>query len=217
MGNTTQRYTMFQNTLFDDFYRQPRVYRRPRYARNYYEPEISGFQTPTIFYDPFYQQYASDLRADPRYFNLKRKAEHNKEKSTVLEPKTTQNLTNPGPATYPVEIKINHIDSEGETSSDEESQPSETSVPASTHSETHKIINEIRVESENIEETLNECANLEDKAATKKLRYAAEMQYKLIEKLDALNIEEPKDKLTRKETIREIQMRLDAADRKLNE
>merc|ERR1712184_222973 len=107
---------------------------------------------------------------------------------------------------------------ETESSSDDESYPSDTNVPARiTHSDTHGKINAIRLESENIEQTLSECENLEEKSAKKKLRYAAETQYKLIEKLDALSIEEPKDKLKRKDTIREIQMRLDAADHKLNE
>merc|ERR1711879_44113 len=124
----------------------------------------------------------------------------------------------------PVKIKINHTqtppessDSETSNSDSETSLPSEASLPTSVHSENHKKIVEIAAESEKIEEGLAGSENLEDKAVRKRLRYAAENQYKLIERLDALSPDQPEDKVTRKQTIKEIQKRLDTADQKLNE
>merc|ERR1711976_782356 len=140
----------------------------------------------------------------------------------------------------PVPIKINHINSEPETQPDHEplnhtnielesesdseqsdnsfeEHPSEVSLTDSVHSENYEKILEIAAESEKIEKSLKSTESLEKKAAKKNLRYAAENQYKLLEKLDALKIDSEEDRITRKQTIKDIQTRLDSADQKLNE
>merc|ERR1711941_92333 len=217
MGIKSQReylkptHKMFHNSLFDDFYYQPRVYRQPRYTRrhrsSYYEPTVSGL------FDPFYQQ----VQPDPRFY---RKTEIPEEQEEIRQS-----------TPEPVKIKINHTqtppessdseisnsDSETSNSDSQTSVPSEASLPTSVHSENHEKIVEIAAESEKIEEGLAGSENLEDKAVRKRLRYAAENQYKLIERLDALSLDQPEDKVTRKQTIKEIQKRLDTADQKLNE
>merc|ERR1712157_273680 len=55
------------------------------------------------------------------------------------------------------------------------------------------------------------------KLKIKKLRYSAENQYKLIEKLDLLSLENPEEKCLRKHAVKLIQKRVDDADKKLND
>merc|ERR1712173_100231 len=82
----------------------------------------------------------------------------------------------------------------------------------------YKAIIEISQQSEAIQKDLEntdwDC--LDEKQEMKKLRYAAENQYKLIEKLDMIHSENTEERNLRKSTVKSIQKRLDSLDSKLN-
>merc|ERR1712170_265770 len=85
-------------------------------------------------------------------------------------------------------------------------------------SQIYKTIAEISKQSEAIQTDLEntdwDC--LDEKQEIKKLRYAAENQYKLIEKLDMICTENIEERNLRKSTVKSIQTRLDSLDKKLN-
>merc|ERR1712026_203140 len=85
-------------------------------------------------------------------------------------------------------------------------------------SQNYKTIVEISKQSEAIQTDLDntdwDC--LDEKQEMKKLRYAAENQYKLIEKLDMIRTENIEERNLRKSTVKSIQRRLDSLDKKLN-
>merc|ERR1712170_3732 len=85
-------------------------------------------------------------------------------------------------------------------------------------SQNYKTIFEISKQSEAIQTDLEntdwDC--LDQKQEMKKLRYAAENQYKLIEKLDMIHTRNMEERNLRKSTVKSIQRRLDSLDKKLN-
>merc|ERR1739848_745902 len=85
-------------------------------------------------------------------------------------------------------------------------------------SKNYNAIIEIAKQSEAIQKDLEntdwDC--LDEKQEMKKLRYAAENQYKLIEKLDLIHSENIEERNLRKSTVKSIQKRLDSLDSKLN-
>merc|ERR1711912_172906 len=85
-------------------------------------------------------------------------------------------------------------------------------------SKNYNAIIEIAKQSEAIQKDLEntdwDC--LDEKQEMKKLRYAAENQYKLIEKLDLIHSENIEERKLRKSTVKSIQRRLDSLDKKLN-
>merc|ERR1711963_818792 len=84
-------------------------------------------------------------------------------------------------------------------------------------SQNYKAIIKISEQSEAIQKDLDntdwDC--LDEKQEMKKLRYAAENQYKLIEKLDMIHTTNIEERNLRKSTVISIQRRLDSLDKKL--
>merc|ERR1711963_629890 len=113
----------------------------------------------------------------------------------------------------PESPEIDHKDSETEQS---ESGNEETEEKIED-SQNYKTIIEISKQSEAIQKDLEnpdlDC--LDEKQEMKKLRYAAENHYKLIEKLDMIHTENIEERNLRKSTVKSIQRRLDSLDKKL--
>merc|ERR1711976_27576 len=114
----------------------------------------------------------------------------------------------------PESPEINQKESESEQSESENEETEENIED----SQNYKTIVEISKQSEAIETDLEntdwDC--LEEKQEMKKLRYAAENHYKLIEKLDMIHTENIEERNLRKSTVKSIQRRLDSLDKKLN-
>merc|ERR1711877_42108 len=114
----------------------------------------------------------------------------------------------------PESPETNKKDSESEQSESE----NEVTEDKIEDSENYKAIIEISKQSEVIQKDLEntdwDC--LDEKQEIKKLRYAAENQYKLIEKLDMIRTENIEERNLRKSTVKSIQKRLDSLDKKLN-
>merc|ERR1712173_516297 len=112
------------------------------------------------------------------------------------------------------QVSENHDDSESEYS-ESENEETEGKIEDSKN---YKAIIEISKQSEAIQKDLEntdwDC--LDEKQEMKKLRYAAENQYKLIEKLDMIHSENTEERNLRKSTVKSIQRRLDSLDSKLN-
>merc|ERR1712035_156104 len=108
----------------------------------------------------------------------------------------------------------NQKDSESEQSESE----NEATNEKTEDSQNYKAIIEISKQSEAIQTDLEntdwDC--LDEKQEMKKLRYAAENQYKLIEKLDMIHTTNIEERNLRKSTVKNIQKRLDSLDKKLN-
>merc|ERR1712035_144112 len=108
----------------------------------------------------------------------------------------------------------NQKDSETEQSESE----NEVTEEKIEDSKNYKAIIEISKQSEAIQTYLEntdwDC--LDEKQEMKKLRYAAENHYKLIEKLDMIHTENIEERNFRKSTVKSIQRRLDSLDKKLN-
>jgi len=109
-----------------------------------------------------------------------------------------------------------------ESETPESDQPSENNPASETSNNTEKtsantdLILEILKTSQNIENDLDDNIELTDiKQATKKLKYAAENQYKLLEKLDMIQVSDSREKLLRKSAVKSIQKRLDSTDARL--
>merc|ERR1712146_125428 len=113
----------------------------------------------------------------------------------------------------PESPEIDHKDSETEQSESE----NETEEKIED-SQNYKTIVEISKQSEAIQTDLEntdwDC--LDQKQEMKKLRYAAENHYKLIEKLDMIHTKNIEERNLRKSTVKSIQRRLDSLDKKLN-
>merc|ERR1711976_858142 len=114
----------------------------------------------------------------------------------------------------PESPEINRRESESEQSESE----TEVTKEKIEDSQNYKAIIEISEQSEAIQKDLDntdwDC--LDEKQEMKKLRYAAENQYKLIEKLDMIRTENIEERNLRKSTVKSIQKRLDLLDKKLN-
>merc|ERR1711976_146521 len=114
----------------------------------------------------------------------------------------------------PESPETNQKDSESEQLESE----NEVSQEKIEDSQNYKTIIEISRQSEAIQKELEntdwDC--LDEKQEMKKLRYAAENQYKLIEKLDMIRTENIEERNLRKSTVKSIQKRLDSLDKKLN-
>merc|ERR1712170_124441 len=114
----------------------------------------------------------------------------------------------------PESPEISQEDSESEHSVSETEEKEEKIED----SQNYKTIIEISKQSETIQKDLEntdwDC--LDEKQEMKKLRYAAENQYKLIEKLDMVHPSNVEERNLRKNTVKSIQRRLDSLDKKLN-
>merc|ERR1712178_501344 len=114
----------------------------------------------------------------------------------------------------PESPETNQKDSESEQSESENEEAEEKIED----SQNYKTIIEISKQSEAIQTDLEntdwDC--LDEKQEMKKFRYAAENQYKLIEKLDMIHTENIEERNLRKNTVKSIQKRLDSLDKKLN-
>merc|ERR1711976_544526 len=114
----------------------------------------------------------------------------------------------------PESPEINQKESESEQSESENEETEENIED----SQNYKTIVEISKQSEAIQTDLEntdwDC--LEEKQEMKKLRYAAENHYKLIEKLDMIHTENIEERNLRKSTVKSIRRRLDSLDKKLN-
>merc|ERR1712170_159718 len=114
----------------------------------------------------------------------------------------------------PESPETNQKDSESEQSESE----NEVTEEKIEDSQNYKAILEISKQSEAIQKDLEntdwDC--LDEKQEMKKLRYAAENQYKLIEKLDMVHPSNVEERNLRKNTVKSIQKRLDSLDKKLN-
>merc|ERR1712026_528451 len=114
----------------------------------------------------------------------------------------------------PESPETNQKDSESEQSESE----NEVTEDKIEDLENYKAIIEISKQSEAIQKDLEntdwDC--LDEKQEIKKLRYAAENQYKLIEKLDMIHTRNMEERNLRKSTVKSIQRRLDSLDKKLN-
>merc|ERR1712018_1081088 len=99
-----------------------------------------------------------------------------------------------------------------------EENESEKEVKSKKSSSNHNAILEIAKESEILENNLQntdwDC--LDEKQTKNRLRYFAENQYKLIEKLDSIHTENNEERNLRKSTVKIIQKRLNAVDSKLD-
>merc|ERR1712117_752552 len=107
--------------------------------------------------------------------------------------------------------KVSEDDLESENSESENEEKIEDS-------KNYNAIIEIAKQSEAIQKDLEntdwDC--LDEKQEMKKLRYAAENQYRLIEKLDLIHSENIEERNLRKSTVKSIQKRLDSLDSKLS-
>merc|ERR1711963_1116992 len=102
--------------------------------------------------------------------------------------------------------------------SGEESSNENVKIASDMGSQKMIEIQKIISESDEISKETNDIDTTSDKKSKiKKLRYSAENQYKLIEKLDLLSLENPKEKRLRKHAVKLIQKRVDDADKKLND
>merc|ERR1712026_11808 len=114
----------------------------------------------------------------------------------------------------PESPETNQKDPESEQSESENEETEENIED----SQNYKTIVEISKQSEAIQTDLEntdwDC--LDEKQEMKKLRYAAENHYKLIEKLDMIHTENIEERNLRKSTVKSIQRRLDSLDKKLN-
>jgi len=117
---------------------------------------------------------------------------------------------------YP-EIEESNIETSknGETSNTQEANSNHNSEQKSPN---HALLSDILKTSENIENDLEDnLDSLDLKKATKKLKYAAENLYKLLEKLDMIHTADSDEKLLRKTAVKSIQKRLESTDLKLAE
>merc|ERR1711976_362885 len=114
----------------------------------------------------------------------------------------------------PESPEINQKESKSEQSESENEETEENIED----SQNYKTIVEISKQSEAIQTDLEntdwDC--LDEKQEMKKLRYAAENHYKLIEKLDMIHTENIEERNLRKSTVKSIRRRLDSLDKKLN-
>merc|ERR1739848_378285 len=181
------------------------VYRRPQPERSFnFSPLMS--ELDDIYGYPVRQQ------ANEKECSCENCKSGNQEQVQKLEPESdTETLPEPREEHQVIE---NHDDSESEYSESEDEKTEEKIED----SKNYKAIIEISKQSEAIQKDLEntdwDC--LDEKQEMKKLRYAAENQYKLIEKLDLIHSENIEERNLRKSTVKSIQKRLDSLDSKLN-
>merc|ERR1712046_255673 len=108
----------------------------------------------------------------------------------------------------------NHDDSESEYSELEDEKTEEKIEDSKNYNAIIEIAKQSEALQKDLENTDWDC--LDEKQEMKKLRYAAENQYKLIEKLDLIHSENIEERNLRKSTVKSIQKRLDSLDSKLN-
>merc|ERR1712170_240649 len=229
--------TMFETPMFyqprpvyyqrrpDPRIRPRTVYRRPQPESFNFSPfmneldDIYGFPSARQQIDEnecdcgncrsCFQKQVHKMEAEPETESLESR----------LSPKTPEVKQNSETGSFdreklPESPEIDHKDSETEQS---ESENEETEEKIED-SQNYKTIVEISKQSEAIQTDLEntdwDC--LDEKQEIKKLRYAAENQYKLIEKLDMIRTRNTEERNLRKSTVKSIQRRLDSLDKKLN-
>merc|ERR1711944_31519 len=126
-----------------------------------------------------------------------------------------------GPESPELHMFSENIDSDQEDISEtkkSDSEVEEKAEPVQKSSNNIDAIIEIAKQSETMDKELKntdwDC--LDDKQMTKRLRYFAENQYKLIEKLDLIHTENIEERNLRKATVKSIQKRLNSVDSKLD-
>merc|ERR1712026_135624 len=236
--------TMFETPLFyqprpvyyqrrpDPRIRPRTVYRRPQPERSFSFSPFMDDLNDIYSYPPARQQINENECNCENCRSLFQKQVHKMEAESETEslesrlsPKTpevnqvSENQENSETESFdgeklPESPEIDHKDSETEQSESE----NEATNEKTEDSKNYNAIIEISKQSEAIQTDLDntdwDC--LDEKQEMKKLRYVAENQYKLIEKLDMIHTENIEERNLRKSTVKSIQRRLDSLDKKLN-
>jgi len=211
--------TMFETPMFYQprptyYQRRPRtVYRRPQPERTFnFSPFMS--ELDDIYRYPVRQQTNNN---DCDCANCRNNIQ---EQAKKLEPESETEILEPEELPKSLEqqkASENEEDSKSENSESENCSELQN-VKKIEDSKNYNAIIEIAKQSEAIQKDLEntdwDC--LDEKQEMKKLRYAAENQYKLIEKLDSIHSENNEERNLRKSTVKSIQKRLDSLDSKLN-
>jgi len=221
--------TMFETPMFYQprptyYQRRPRtVYRRPQPERTFnFSPFMS--ELDDIYGYPVRQQAnkndcdcencRNSIQEQAKKLEPESKTELLEPKKLPESPKQETEILEPEKLPEPSEqqkVSENEEDLESENSESENEEKNEDS-------KNYNAIIEIAKQSEAIQKDLEntdwDC--LDEKQEIKKLRYAAENQYKLIEKLDLIHSENIEERNLRKSTVKSIQKRLDSLDSKLN-
>merc|ERR1711879_969724 len=209
--------TMFETPMFYQhrpsyYQRRPRnVYRRPQTERSFsFSPFMNVLDD---FYGyPNHQQTNENECSCGKCINNFQKTEPEKQTTKI------QNSENEKIPESPELHKFSeNIDSDQEDISEtkkSDSEVEEKAEPVKKLSSNFDAIIEIAKQSEMMDKELKntdwDC--LDDKQMTKRLRYFAENQYKLIEKLDLIHTENIEERNLRKATVKSIQKRLNSVD-----
>merc|ERR1712018_236482 len=221
--------TMFETPMFYQprstyYHRRPRTaFRRPQPERTFnFSPFMS--ELDDIYGYPVRQQTKeNDCNCENCRNNIQKQAKklEPESESEILEPekfpespKQETEISEPKKlpdSSEQQKVSENEEDLESENSESENKEKIEDS-------KYYNAIIEIAKQSEAIQKDLEntdwDC--LDEKQKMKKLRYAAENQYKLIEKLDLIHSDNTEERNLRKITVKSIQKRLDSIDSILN-
>jgi len=213
--------TMFETPMFYQprptyYQRRPRTaFRRPQPERTFnFSPFMS--ELDDIYGYPVRQQTNNnDCDCENCRNNIQ-------EQAKKLEPESETEILEPEKLPESPKQETEISEPEKLPDSSEQQKVSENSESENEEkiedSKNYNAIIEIAKQSEAIQKDLEntdwDC--LDEKQEMKKLRYAAENQYKLIEKLDSIHSENNEERNLRKSTVKSIQKRLDSLDSKLN-
>lgn len=217
--------TMFETPMF--YQPRPSYYqRRPRNVYRRQQPERSFSFSPFMSeldglygYPDRQQTNENECNCGNCRSNFQRKAEKSEPENQTLNVENSQNEKIP--ESEDLQQVSENIDSNREDTSKTESSDSEAEEKVESVqkvSNNFDAIIEIAKQSETMDKDLRntdwDC--LDDKQTTKRLRYFAENQYKLIEKLDMIHTENIEERNLRKTTVKSIQKRLNSVDSKLD-
>merc|ERR1712061_629780 len=215
---------MFETPMFYQprpvYYQRPRtVYRRPQPERSFsFSPFMS--ELDDIYGYPNRQQTnENECSCGNCRSNFERKTEklESERQTTDIENSEKEKL----PESVDLQQFSENVDNDREDISESQNSDSEVEEQVESvqkSSSNFDTINEIAKQSEIMDKELKntdwDC--LDEKQTTKRLRYFAENQYKLIEKLDSIHTENIEERNLRKATVKSIQKRLNSVDSKLD-
>merc|ERR1711976_176926 len=232
--------TMFETPMFyqprpvyyqrrpDPRLRPRTVYRRPQPERSFNFSPFMNELDDIYSYTPASQQTNENecncgncrSRFQEQVHKMKPESETESLESRIL-PETpevnqvSENETDSFEAEeLPESPETNQKDSESEQSESENEVTEEKIEDSQNYKTIIDISKQSRAIQTDLENTDWDC--LDEKQEMKKLRYAAENQYKLIEKLDMIHTSNIEERNLRKSTVKSIQRRLDSLDKKLN-
>merc|ERR1712117_791891 len=197
--------TMFETPMFYQprpvyYQRRPRtVYRRPQPERSF---NFSPFMNEL---DDIYG-YPARQQTNENECNCENCQNGLQEKSQQLKPELEND-------TLETE-KLPESSEENIVSENQETDSEQNIEDSKNYDAIIEISKQSRAIQKDLENTDWDC--LDEKQEMKKLRYAAENQYKLIEKLDMIHPSNVEERNLRKNTVKSIQRRLDKLDKKLN-